>query len=632
MARVLGVNIVGTVRLGVVVLGLGMALYHMISSQAPLQDVTPYLNTHLGFALSLVFLSHCHESVSRLGCICTFILTLLALSCFLYIQFNWRELVQRAYFNTPLDLLVGIVLIALVLEATRREFDWSLPVLSLIVMLYPVVGHALPEPFRCSSMDFAQTVANLGIGLQNGIFGVVLPTSANYLFLFVLFSGVFQSCGGTEFFMLLAKRVAGRVQGGPGIIAVVSSSLAGSIIGSAAANVVITGSFTIPLMKKAGYRPAQAAAIEAAASNGGQITPPVMGIMAFGMAGITGIPYLNIIAMALIPALLYFWATGLYVYLCAGKLGIDNSAQGQDGMKSLLAALPAFITPFMVILALFIMGYSVMFVAFWAIVSSITVSLVQTWLRGKKIRIAAYAEGFVKGAKAGAGIAASTACVGLILATVTMSGLGVKLASGIQDWSGGFLFPALLIIAVICIVMGCGGPSLTTYFIVSMFAVPAAVKMGVPFESAHFFTMYFGVFAFLTPPVAVLALIAAKLAGAPYLASSIEATKAAVGGMLVPFMFVYCPVFLLRPMEPWAAVIGIVSCIVCLWALEVAFVGYLSTNLASWERISAFGGAIAFFAAGVLSSFLCFLVGAVILAAVFGGQQRKKRTCSNKAV
>ena len=329
----------------VVAMGLGMALYHLLSSQIYLQDAKPTLNTHLGFALSLIFLDHWRRSHSRLARLSGLLCTILTLACYLYIQVLWQDLELRAYFNTTPDLVVGVILVGLVLEATRRDFGWLLPVLTLLITLYPVVGHDLPEPFRCSSLDLDQTISNLGIGLQNGIFGIVLPTSANYLFLFVLFGGILQEIGGTEFFMLLAKKISGKMQGGPGVMAVVSSSLVGSITGSAAANVAITGSFTIPLMKKAGYRPSQAAAIEAAASNGGQITPPVMGIVAFGMAGITGIPYLEIISMALLPALLYFWATGLYVYLRAGQLGICRQTNEDVSTRHLLVALPSFATP-----------------------------------------------------------------------------------------------------------------------------------------------------------------------------------------------------------------------------------------------------------------------------------------------
>ena len=608
----------------VVIAGLAMALYQMTATQVILQAVKAHLNTHLGFCLLLVYLGGfaTSKNKNKLLRFWPFFLAVVAFACTLYVQILWPEIENRAYFNSPLDLVVGVLLVFLVLEATRRDFGWVLPVLTLLIVLYPFVGKYFPEPFRCQALDWDQTISNLSIGLQNGIYGIVLPTSANYIFLFVLFGALLQALGGTKFFMLLAKMVAGRMQGGTGIMAVVSSSLVGSITGSAAANVAITGSFTIPLMKKVGYKAEHAAAIEAAASNGGQIMPPIMGIVAFGMAGITGIPYITIISMALIPALLYFWGTGLYVYFRAGQLNISgvDEQEGKIHVKELLLSLPSFIGPFVVILFLLIKGYSVMYVAFWAIICSIVISL----LKKDRPSLDQILQGFVKGARAGAGIGASAACVGLIMATVTMSGLGVKLSSGIQDWSGGLLFPALIIIAVICVVMGCGGPSLTAYFIVSMFAVPALRKMGVGFEQAHFFTMFFAVFAFLTPPVAVVAMIAAKLAGASYIKSAVEATKAAIGGFIIPFMFIYCPVMLLQPQDPLSAGVGLLSGVLCMLVLEIAFVGYFLTNCSVVERLTALAVAVCLMLFFILNSYLLFMIGIAGCGIVIFLQWRKK--------
>ena len=603
-----------------VIAGLAMAAYHMTATQVFLQPVKAHLNTHLGFCLLLVFLGN-YVTTKGARRHWPLLLVILALISAGYVQVLWEDLENRAYFNTPLDLVIGVIIIFLVLEATRQDFGVTLPIITVLMILYPFVGKYLPEPFRCQALDLDQTISNLSIGLANGIYGIVLPTSANYIFLFVLFGALLQAMGGTRFFMLLARLVAGNIQGGPGMMAVVSSSMVGSITGSAAANVAITGSFTIPLMKKVGYRPEHAGAIEAAASNGGQIMPPIMGIVAFGMAGITGIPYLHIIAMALVPALLYFWAAGLYVYFRAGQLQIKGMEQEKPNYKELLYTMPSFVTPFIIILALLIKGYSVMYVAFWAIVGSIIVA----YLGKNRPPLAKIIEGFVKGARAGAGIGASAACVGMIMATVTMSGLGVKLSSGIQVWSGGYLLAALFIIAAICVIMGFGGPSLTAYFIVSMFAAPALMKMGVGFEQSHFFTMFFAVFAFLTPPVAVVALIAAKLAGASYIRTSIEATKAAVGGFLIPFMFIYCPVLLLQPQDPLGAVQGITASIVCLFILQVAFVGYFLTHCSRAERLLSAAGGLCLLVYFILQNQIFFSAGLALCLAVALLQWKKKK-------
>lgn len=608
--------------IAVIVVALAMAFYHMTSTQVLLQSAIGHLNTHLGFCLFLLFLAAAAGSEGKIRRLWSLVLALLALLATGYVQVLWPELQMRAYFNTPTDLIIGVLLIILVLEATRREFGLILPVLAIIVVLYPFIGHILPEPLHCHSLGLTRTISNLSIGLAAGIYGRVLPVSANFIFLFVVFGGILRATGGTTFFLQLARLVAGKLQGGPGMMAVVSSAAVGSIIGSAAANVAVTGSFTIPLMKKVGYKPEQAAGIEAAASNGGQIMPPVMGLVAFGMAGLTGIPYINIIAMAVLPAILYFFCTGAYVYLRAGQLGIGKMSGEKVEVRELLLSAPSFLVPFTVIIILLVMGYSVMYVAFWAIISSIVVSLVR-----KKTRpsLGAFINGFAQGARAGAGIGATTACVGLMMATFTMSGLGVKLASGIDTWSGGYLLPALAIVWVMCILLGFGGPSLVAYIIVSIFAVPALLKMGVVFEIAHFFVMFIAVFAFITPPVAMVSLIAAKLAGATYIKSAIESTKVAAAGFLLPFMFIYCPILLLQPQEPLWEVIGVLACVTSLLALQIGFVGYYMRECRLGERILAIAAGAVLLAFLPLQSYVLFFIGVALFALLTLSQWRKSK-------
>jgi TRAP transporter 4TM/12TM fusion protein len=604
-----------------------MVAYHMLYTQVFLQSAIGHYNTHLAFALLVVYLEAAHQA-KRTGAR-LFLLggVLLAGAATGYIQLLWPELQQRAYFNTPTDLVVGVALIVLVLDATRRTFGWILPALALLVVIYPFFGRSLPEPFRCTALPLDETISNLSIGLQNGIFGIVLPTSANFIFLFAVFGAVLQALGGTQVFLLLSRAIAGKLRGGPGLMALVSSALVGSITGSAAANVVITGSFTIPLMKKVGYKPEHAAAIEAAASNGGQIMPPMMGIVAFGMAGLTGIPYLQICLMALIPAILYFYSAGLYIYLRAGQLGIEKMDDDQKtSAREILRHLPAFITPFAVILTLLILGYSVMFVGFWAILTAIAIA----YLGGAKPSLAMVVQGFVQGAKAGAAIGASAACVGLIMTTFNMSGLGVKLSSGIQAWSGGHLSLALLIVAAVSIVLGMGGASLTSYFIVSIFAVPALQKMGVPFAQAHFFTMFFAVFAFLTPPVALVSMIAAKLANASYTRTAIESTKVAIGGFIIPFLFIYSPTLLLSPKDPVHATVSILAVIGCLLGLQIAFVGYYLTRCGVIERGLALIWAVAMYLACTTEIYSLFAVGVLLAAAQTFWQRRRLAAGSSR--
>lgn len=593
----------------VMVVALAMVLYHLVYSQVLLQSTIAHLNTHLGFCLLLVFLASGAESKGKNWRLWSLVLGLLALLGVGYVQVLWPELQMRAYFNTSIDLAIGVLLILLVLEACRRTFGLVIPLIAVVVILYPFAGHYFPEPFYCTSLGLKQTISNLSIGLCQGIYGAVLPTSANFIFLFIVFGGVLQATGGGRFLLMLAGLAGNRVRGGPGIIAVLGSAGVGSIVGSAAANVAITGTFTIPMMKSAGFKPEQAAGIEAAASNGGQIMPPVMGYVAFAMAGLAGISYLHIIKMAVIPAILYFGAAFLYVYFQAGRLKIGRVKGEEVEIRELLLSTPLFVVPITVIIVLLIMGYSIMYIAFWAIASSILVALVR-----KKTSLSEFIQGFVNGAKFGAGIGTACACVGLIVATLTMSGLAVKLSAGIETWSGGYLLPALAIIWALCVLLGMGGASLVAYIVVSIFAVPALLKMGVGFEQAHFFTMFVAVFAFLTPPVAIVALIASRLAEASYVKSAIEATKVALGGFLLPFMFIYCPLLLLVPRElPWE-IFGLLACVLILLAFEVAFTGYYINDCSLLERILATAAAVSLVVFLLLHSYLWLGVGIALLA------------------
>jgi len=607
-------------RLTVIIVGLAMALYHMLYTQVYLQANVAHLNTHLGFCLLLVFLDLFTKSKSRFQTIWLLTMVFLTVVSTGYVQIFWRELQENAYFNTTLELVIGVIIIFLVLEATRREFGLFLPVLSMTIVLYPFLGQHLPEPFRCTAYPVDQTISNLSIGLANGIYGIVLPTSANYIFLFVLFGGVLQALGGTKFFVLAAKMMVKKVQGGPGLLAVLWSSIIGSITASAAADIAIMGPFTIPFMKKHGYKAEYAAAIEAASSTGGLIMPPIMGMVAFGMAGVTGIPYIKIAVMAIIPALLYYFTLGLYVYFRAGQLRVAKLPPEKIDVKELLYSAPSFIVPFILILFLLIKGYTVMYTAFWTIVSAVIIA----YLRKNRPSMKDLIRGFADGAKGGAAIGVSAACVGPILATFTMTGLGVKISSGIQIWSGGNLFLALLIIASIIVVMGCLGAALTAYLITSIFGVPALMRMGIGFEQAHFFTMFISNFAFLTPPVAMAALIASKIAEADYVKTAVESVKSALGGFTIPFLFIYCPFLLLLPQNPFQATIGLIGSILFLFTMEVAFVGYYMVRCGPAERSLLVAGAISFFLSIVLANGSFFFIGLALLAGLTFFQWRKR--------
>ena len=613
-----------TMQTAVLVSGLLMVAYHLLYVQFMLQSQARHLATHLGFSLIVVFLAASWKGKHRLGNILLLTSAVLGLLATLYIEIFYDQLKLRTWFNTPVDLVAGVILIVLSLEAARRSFGLLIPLLAVIVVIYPFLGHHLPEPFYCTSYSLKRTLSNLSLTFQNGLHDTALAASANYIFLFVVFGGVLQAVGALKFFIELSKLVGSKFKGGPGMMAVVSSAGVGSITGSVVANMAITGSFTIPLMKEVGYKPEQAGAIEGAASNGGQILPPVMGITAFAMAGVTGIPYIKICAMALIPALLYFFNTGLYVQLQAVKQDIHFKGEKVDYRELLLSA-PVIIVPFSLIVLLLGLGNSVMFVAFYAILSIIVLSMIRKKTRPSARQII---EGFKEGAILGAQIGVMTATVGLMITTFTMSGLGLKMASGVQALSGGNFHLTLIIVAVICILLGMVGISIAAYLIVAMFAAPALMKNGVPFEIAHFFVLFPALFAYVTPPIAFLAIIGAKLAEAPYWKTAVETVKVAGIGLLLPFMFVYAPVILLMPAGPIEAATKLIASIFLITAGQIAFVGYFLMRCRVMERLLWFVVMVLLFLFLPTQSIGLFGAGILLGILMILYQVYKKRSCN----
>lgn len=562
------------------IVGVSTFVYHMLYTQYLVQNTVSHMNTHLGLALLLVFLATLQKTKRTGWRISICILLLFAFLSTMYVQLNVDELQERAWFNTSLDLVIGAMLIFLVLEAARQSFGSFVPILAILTVIYPFFGQYFPEPLYSTSLPIKKTIANLSVCLSRGIYGTPLSVSATYIFLWVVFGSVLQATGGVRFFMQLGRLACGKLRSAPAMMAVVTSALVGMVTGSTAANIAITGSFTIPLMKKVGFKPEHAGAIEATASNGGQIMPPIMGIAAFAMAGITGIPYLKIAVVAIIPAIFYFFTAGVYVALLAEKLKIPYITDKVDAKELLLTA-PLFIVPLAIIVILFILDYTVMFVSFWAITSAIVLSLFR---RETRPSLGTLIKGLTQGAIAGAQIAAMVACVGLIITTFTMTGLGVEMSSGIGIWSGGNLFIALVIISSIVIVMGMMGITLTAYLIVAMFAAPALMKMGVGLLEAHFFVMFVSVFAFVTPPVALGALVASRLAGSGYVKTAIEACKVNGANFILPLLFIYCPIMLLRPQELSQAMAGIVATLIIMITIPIGVVGYLWKELSFIQR------------------------------------------------
>jgi len=520
---------------------------------------------------------------------------------------------------TNLDIVIGIIMLIVCFEATRRVFGPILPAIGLIFVAYVFLGQYIPPPFWHFPISLDLAIASYNIGL-GGMYGLPLGMSANYMFLFIIFGAFLRVSGATNFFTQLSLLLGRNFRGSAGMTAVISSSLVGMLTGQGSSNVAITGPFTIPLMKKVGYTREQAAAIETVASTGGNIMPPIMGIAAFLMAEYTQVPYIDICAMAIIPSVLYYLCVGLFVQLNAAKLKVAR-IPGEVNYWAMLKSAPLFFGPLAVLVALLIEGYSLMFVSFTLPVVIFILSLIMKETRGS---FSTWIRACEEGAMTGASIAVATSVVGTIMASIDLTGIGILFPSIVDQLSGGILWIALLLIAFVTIILGCGLPPFASYLTVAMLCAPVLTRLGIPLIPTHFFLFFFATFALITPPVAMVVLVAAPIAGASYLKTSFEAVKVGVIAWLLPFLVIWVPGIILQPQEPMEMAIKLLACLVTILGLQVALTGYYLTALNLSERgISGLlvGALIGFIAT---TNYIFLAIGLIIFALLSLWQLKKR--------
>ncbi|WP_417360252.1 TRAP transporter permease [Gallaecimonas pentaromativorans] len=432
------------------------------------------------------------------------------------------------------DLYTGTVLIVLLLEATRRTVGWVMSLIAILFLAYGLWGNLLPDEFASKGFDL-QELIRFHIFSTNGVFGAPLAISAGVVFVFVLFGALLQVTGAGQFFIDCAFAIAGRYRGGPAKASVLASAALGSISGSAIANTVTTGALTIPMMKKLGYKPEQAAGIEAAASTGGQIMPPVMGAGAFVMAQFTGLPYSEILLVSIAPAILYFFCTLLYVHLMACKLGL----KGMDNVEKVRVVVKQgwhYLVPLVLITVLLLMSYSPVLVG---LAGCLAIVLAAFSRRKTWVKFSALLEGLRDGALMILPISAACATAGLVVGVVGQTGIGLQFTQALLALSGGYLWGAFILIAIAAVVLGMGLPVTAAYIVLSVMAVPALNEFGLPVLTAHLIVFWLSQTSNVTPPIALAAFAGAGIAGASPMKSSVQAFKLAFGFFIIPLMMAY---------------------------------------------------------------------------------------------
>ncbi|HRY73541.1 MAG TPA: TRAP transporter permease [Spirochaetia bacterium] len=583
---------------------------------------------HLAFGLSLIFLLYPTSKKWRRDRIHPLdgALAVLGALAPLYIVVFYQALVARSGTATPLDIAFGIVGILLVLEAARRVVGVPIVVIAVVFVAYAFAGPYIPGTLGHRGADFETLVQHLYFTTE-GVFGIPIGVSSTFIFLFILFGAYLEKTGLGQLFIDLANAVAGWAAGGPAKVAVLSSALMGTVSGSSVANVVGTGSFTIPMMKKLGYKPEFAGAVEATASTGGQLMPPIMGAAAFLMAEFTNIPYRRIIGAAAIPALLYYFGVWAGVHFEAKKLGLKGIPREElPKFKRIMLDRGHLIIPLIAIIYLLVAGFTPMKAALWAII----LSIVASWLRkSTRISLKDIVKGLESGARGALGIIAATACAGIIIGVVTQTGLGLKLGSSLVQAAGGNLLLTLFFTMITSLVLGMGVPTTANYVITSTITAPAVIMIlmqqsGLPAGSvipaaiilpAHMFAFYFGIIADVTPPVALAAFAGAGIAKANPMKTGFAASKLAIAAFLVPYIFVLNPQMLLFNIKPLEMIWMIATSLVGIISVAAGIGAFLKANMSWLERILFFVGGVLLVTPGLLTDAIgggLILIGVVI--------------------
>ena len=594
---------------------LCMAVFQIYTAQFGLFSAMVQRPIHLAFASTLVFLlipitrGYRDKHYPHILRLFDWGLIALCIFCLAYMSLSYKTLPSRGGAATQTDLVLGGIIIILVLECTRRLMGWALPIIAGVALCYTLFGDRIPGLWGHFPLDLEQLISYQYLTTE-GLFGIPLGVSASFIFVFIMFGAFLVSSGTGEFFINFANALAGNFRGGPAKVAVVSSAFFGTISGSAVANVVSTGSFTIPLMKKIGYRPVFAAAVEAVSSTGGQFMPPVMGAGAFIMADMLGVPYLDVCKAAIIPGVLYFFALFWMVHMEALKSGLRGLTREElpqfwpvvKGGGHLM--IPAFL-----LVTFLIMGYSPMKSGLWAIIAVWVVSYMK---KSTRMDLKSVLNAMEKGATGCLEVALSCACAGIVIGCVTQTGLGLKFSSLVVSAAGGNLLLTLTFVMAASLVLGMGLTTSAAYILTVILGGPVLVELGIHPLAAHMFVFYYACLSCITPPVALAAFAGAAIANSKPFATGFESMRLAAVAYLVPFFFVYSPVLI------WQGSLGQIllatlSATMGTVALGSGMMGYLRDRLNWGFRILLLVAGLGLIKPGLATD----IFGAIVLAGLY---------------
>ncbi|WP_439239621.1 TRAP transporter permease [Lonepinella sp. BR2919] len=623
------------VKILIAMLAMAYSLFHLYITFNPLPELVQR-SVHVSVGLALIFLLYPATTRSSRTTVAWYdwLWMLASLSGAVYLSFQYQEIMTvRGGIPNTLDVMISITTVLAVLEGARRMTGWILPIFALIFLCYPFISHLdfMPDRLLTRPYDLGDIFGQLYLKTE-GIYSTAIGASVTFIFLFILFGAFLARSGMGQLFNDLALALAGHKQGGPAKVAVISSGFMGSINGAAVANVVGTGAFTIPLMKKIGYNKEFAGAVEASASVGGQILPPIMGAAAFIMAQTTGVAYSTIALAAVLPALLYYLGVIMQVHFRAGKNNLRGIPKADlPKIKEVLKMRGHMLLPIVALVYFLANNIPVSYAAAYTIGFTVIVS----WLRTEtRMGIREILEALQDGAKQSLSVMVACAVVGIVIGVVNLTSFGTVMTSSIVTLGAGSLFLTLVLTMLASMILGMGIPSIPAYIITATMAAPALADFGIPVLIAHMFVFYFGIFANITPPVALAAFAGAGIAGGNPMKTGWQSLKLALAGFIVPFMFVYNPTILLidatdlsvtareftMPTCYAIATVAITS-IIGVIALSAALEGYFKAPIVIWQRLLIAVGAFCL----IVPETMTDLIGIVIVFSIWGLNIRNKK-------
>jgi TRAP transporter 4TM/12TM fusion protein len=595
-----------------------MSLFHLYTAGFGVFEAIKQRNIHLTFVLVLSFLLYPSRKSDSGGKASWLDWILVGLSIYVgvYLMLIYDDLANRGGVTVPMDIYMGGLLCLLVLEAARRATGKELPIMALLFIAYAMFGDYIPGQFGHRGYSLERLIDHMYLTTE-GIYGVALGVSATYIYLFILFGAFLSETGMAKFFNSLAMAIAGGSPGGPAKVAVFASGMLGTINGSAVANVATTGAFTIPLMKSIGYKPHFAGAVEAVASTGGQIMPPVMGAAAFVMAEFLGTSYSTIMMAAVIPAVLYYLACWTMIHLEARKEGLQGLPADQlPDIKKVLREYGHLSLPVFAIVGLLLYGLTPLYAAFFTILITIVVSHLR---KATGISLAGITRALIAGAKGAVGVAMACAVVGFVVGVSSLTSLGLTFGNNILAMSQNNMLLTLFLTMITMLILGMGLPTTACYIVGATIAAPPLVKLGVEPLVAHFFVFYFACLSNLTPPVCLAAFTAAGIAGAPPYKVGWTSTRLGIAGFLVPFLAVYSPMLMLAGKFTMLSLVeAIITAVVGVIMLSAALEDFLLRRCKLWERVILLVCSLLLMVPGLVTD----IVGGVGVALVYFVQKR----------